>query len=286
MKKSLLSLFAVCSTFRAFAASPTIYDNTDNYLIQYNDTTLESGDQVQFSGVNRVIDYFAFEYFAKLTATKSGNEKGRVRFYLNDGPIGDNPSATPGTLLYDSGTFDISSGVQWIEISDLNVFVPSNSLTWTVEFSGLSATENAGVLFYDPPTVGSSGDFLWQKETNVWTAIAHDDLTNNLAALFTALPAVEIQSLQIRTNTATLIVAATAGKYYSLEYKTNAAQIGWIALNTPSVRATANQVTLTDTTLGGAKQRVYRVIERDTATAAALSTPEKTVADRPRERAV
>jgi hypothetical protein len=242
MKKSLLSVFAVCSTLGAFAASQTIYDNTDNYLIQYNETTLESGDQVQFAGSNRVIDYFAFEYFAKLATTPSGNEKARVRFYLNDGVVGDNPSPTPGTLLYDSGTFSIASGVQTLEISDLNVFVPSNTMTWTVEFSGLSSSETAGVLFYDPPTVGSSGNFLWQKETNVWTAVAYEGLTNNLSGLFTALPAVQIESLQIQANTATLVVAATSGKYYSLEYKTNANQVGWMALNGPSVRATGDHV--------------------------------------------
>jgi hypothetical protein len=269
MKKSLLLLFAVCSIVGAFAASQTIYDNTDNYLIEYNETLLESGDQVQFAGSNRVIDYFAFEYFAKLTTTPSGNEKARVRFYLNDGAVGANPAPTPGTLLYDSGMATITSGVRTVEISDLNVFVPSNTLTWTVEFSGLDSTETAGVLFYDPPTVGSSGNFLWQKETNVWAAVAREGLTNNLSALFTAVAAVQIESLQLQANTATLVMAATSGKYYSLEYKTNANQVGWIALNGPSVRATSDHVTLKDSTLAGGKLRIYRVVERDTATATA-----------------
>ncbi len=283
MKKKLLSLFAVGSMAGAFAASEVIFDNTDNYLIQYNETILESGDEVQFAGNSRVIDYFAFEYFAKLTATPSGNEKGRVRFYLNDGAVGDNPSPTPGTLLYDSGTFNIASGVQSIEISDLNVFVPADSMTWTVEFTGLSATETAGVLLYDPPSVGKSGNYLWQKETNVWMAVAYDGLTNNLSALITAVPAIAIQSLEVKANTATLVVSATSGKYYSLEYKTNPDQAGWTALNVAATRATTNRVTLTDSTLAGGKVRIYRVVERDTATAAIL-IPEKSAADRPRKR--
>jgi hypothetical protein len=201
-----------------------------------------------------------------------------VRFYLNDGAVGDNPSPIPGTLLYDSGLFSISAGVQSLEISDLKVFVPSDTMTLTVEFSGLSSSETAGVLFYDPPGVGKSGNYLWQKETNVWTAVAYDGLTNNLSALFTAAPAIEIESLQFKTNAATLVVSATTGKYYSLEYKTNADQTGWVTLSGPATRATTNRVTLTDNTPAGAKLRIYRVVERDTATDA-NSIPEKAAAD-------
>ena len=267
MKKSVFFLLAFSAVFTIWAEEETIYDNTDNDQMQYNDTRLESGDQVQFAGSNRVIDDFQFEYYASLTATPSGNEKARVRFYLNDGPVGDNPSATPGTLLYESGLFTIQAGSKTIEITNLSVYVPANAMTWTVEFSGLTPAESAGVLFYDPPAIGSSGDFLWQKETNVWTAVAYDGVTNNLSAIFTAVPAVQIQSLHVQANTATLVVSATQGKYYSLEFKSSADQTGWQAVNIPSVHATGNEVTLTDPTLAGAKLRIYRVVERDTATA-------------------
>src|SRR5215471_257900 len=112
MKNSLLGLLAICSLLGSSAAEQTVYDNTDNYQAQDNETLLESGDQVRFAEGNRVISSFAFEYFSRLTATPSGNEKARVRFYLNDGSVGDNPSATPGTVLYDSGTFTIGAGIQ------------------------------------------------------------------------------------------------------------------------------------------------------------------------------
>src|SRR5262245_39272136 len=122
MKNSVLLLLAFCSVFTISAAQETIYDNTDNYETQYNPTLLESGDQVQFAGSNRVINDFQFEYYASLTATPSGNEKGRVRFYLNDGPVGDNPSAPPGTLIYESALFTIHAGVASLEITNLNVY--------------------------------------------------------------------------------------------------------------------------------------------------------------------
>jgi hypothetical protein len=273
MKNCLLALLGFCSVVTASAASQIIYDNTSNYLANYNDTTLENGDQVKFSGASRVIDYFSFEYFTVLSDKPSGNETARVRFYLNDATLGGTPFATPGTLLYDSGPFSIAAGYRTVEVSDLNVYVPSDSITWTVQFSGLTAAEHAGLLFYDPPTVGSSEDFFWQKEAIGWTALAYESggspsekLTNNFNARFTALEAFEIRSLEVSSNTATLRVSATAGKYYSLEHKSNADQTNWMPAKISSVRATGNEVILTDSTLNGALFRIYRVVERDTAT--------------------
>jgi hypothetical protein len=266
MKKWLMSLFGLCFVLGRAAGSEIIYDNSSNYLADFNDTRLESGDEVRFAGTGRLIDHFSFEYFASLSPTPSGNETARVRFYLNDGPAPDAAGASPGTLLYDSDVFTISAGYQSVSISGLDISVPANTITWTVQFSGLSTNERAGLLFYDPPRVGSSDNFFWLKEATGWTAEADNSVTNNnFAARFTALPEVRISSLQISTNNATLVVDSTAGKSYSLEYKTDADQTGWQSLNAPSVLATTNQVTLTYSTVADNNFRIYRVVQRDTA---------------------
>lgn len=270
MKTSLLALVGVFLLAGRTLASETIYENSANYLAQYADTTLETGDQVQFAGTGRLIDFFSFEYFAVLGQVPSGNETARVRFYLNDGATGANPGPSPSSLLYDSGPFTITAGYRTVDVSDIAVFVPTNSITWTVQFAGLSANEHAGLLFYDPPQTGSSDNYIWQKDTNGWAAVAYDGVTNNFAARFTALPEVRIASLQVRANAATLVVTAASGKYYHLEYKNDADQTGWTAVNLPAVLATTNTVTLVDSTLAGARFRVYRVVQTDTAVAAAV----------------
>jgi hypothetical protein len=169
---------------------------------------------------------------------------------------------TPGTLLYDSGSFALSTNIQTVEISNLSVYVPSDTLTWTVQFSGLSDTEKAGALFYDPPAIGSSENFFWENQTNGWVMVARGDLTNNFSARFTAVPALQILSLNIVTNGIALDSTATAGNTYFLEYKTNVLQPDWFAVDGAFATATTNEVNFLDSTAAADPVRIYRVVEQ------------------------
>jgi hypothetical protein len=257
------SLLTVSST----EISQTIFDNSDNYEADYFNTQFEAGDQVQFAGTNRMISDFQFMYFAKLSNPPSGNEQARVRFYVNDGPATTNAVSTPGTLIYDSGSFVISTNIQTVEISDLSVVVPGDTLIWTVQFSGFNTNEHGGVLFYDPPAVGSSGDFLWERGTNGWTQVSVPGLINNLSARFVALPVpietVQIESMQLAGDSATVLASATPGKFYWLEYKDGLGSSGWTTLNVPPVQALGDQVTLVDPSASDVSFRIYRVTQRD-----------------------
>src|SRR5688500_19074757 len=95
--------------FAHAAPAEIIYDNSTTFEDSFNDSRLETGDEVNVAGTARFITGFAFEYFAEFTPT--GDETARVRFYEMNGTPGANPFATPGTLFYDSGTFGISSEI-------------------------------------------------------------------------------------------------------------------------------------------------------------------------------
>ena len=235
-----------------------IYDNTANFEQLFNDSTLENGDEIRLAGTARVVTEFSFEYYGEFAI--SGDETARVRFYEMNGAPGDNAFATPGTLLYESASFNIASGYKTVTISDLALYVPGNAFTWTVDFDGTSAQESVGLLYYDPPTIGSSDPYFWEKENGVWSAVATDDAGNNFAARVTAVEALQITQVRNVGNGAAVSVSgATAGRTYTLEYKTTVTQVGW--QTGPSAVAGGTQLTLTDTTAAGATFRLYRVRE-------------------------
>jgi len=178
----------------ATASAEIIYDNTSDYLGQRTDEgNAEIGDTVTFAGSDRRLTDFQFEYF--LSATPSGNETAQVFLRAMDGPVIDG-IASPGTILYSSRVFSIESGLRSVSIDGLSVILPSN-LTWSVKFDGLENAESAGLLFYNPPSVGSSptfdpGDgakhYTVRNDPGGWVLLDTPGVTDNLAARFTAVP--------------------------------------------------------------------------------------------------
>jgi hypothetical protein len=176
-----------------------IYDNSSDYTGQITpEQNAEIGDSVTFAGTARTVTDFKFEYSLSTVAATAGNELGQVFFYANDGGNG-----LPGTLLYTSPVFGLvvptaSRPYETAEISGISVDVP-DSITWTVKFSGIDSGEQAGLLFYTTPTVGSSPTItqgpvvtdytvLHNTSTLGWDAIDHPGVTDNLGAQFTAVP--------------------------------------------------------------------------------------------------
>ena len=154
---------------------------------------MEFGDQITFAGSNRLLDGFEFRYFINWEDVIDGDETARIRFYANDALSG-----SPGTLLYDSGTIDITPSLQAnsLALSDLSISVP-DTITWTVLFGGIGGDDSnangGGLMFFDPPTVGSSDStFFWAKETTGFTQVTVLGGTpNNFNARFTANPVPE-----------------------------------------------------------------------------------------------
>jgi hypothetical protein len=152
----------------------TIFDNSANDLVtRFNPGTFEVGDEIALAGTERYLTTFSFEYWGanSLTpATFAGTITADVRFYMNDGaPF--NGYATPGTKFYDSGPFSLAaptdrSTFTFSEGADLPVgglFIPTDDMTWSVEFTGMGLTDTVGVDIYSPPVVGSDWPDYWQN---------------------------------------------------------------------------------------------------------------------------
>lgn len=155
-----------------------VYDNVSHPLVDTNSVQLAHfynrpyGDEIYLNGSDRLVTDFIFEYFGDFTANAS--QFGRVRFYENDGPLADPISRAhlPQSVIFDSGLFTLTSGYNTKWLADLSVSVP-DSFTWTVEFTGvgLTAGNRAGLLFYNPPAVGSSPRDFWELIDGNWTLL-------------------------------------------------------------------------------------------------------------------
>jgi len=148
----------------AASSGEVVFDNTGSTTGAFFATTKEFGDQVELGLSNRLIDSLSFEYFGDFTA--DGDETAIARIYANDG---DSTGAVnePGTLLYESDSFSIAPGFNSVVISGL-LLEGTDSITWTVDFSGVGDVEGnrAGLIFYNPPSVGSSDDDFWVNNSN------------------------------------------------------------------------------------------------------------------------
>jgi len=179
------------------AGDTTIYDNSGNDLVtRLNPGLKEIGDEVVFAGTDRFLKQFDFEYYGLNSANNflfSGNVQARVRFYLNDGPTF-NGYATPGTSFFDSGWiggFGPTSRNTLVFASVLGdfpsggLYLPANSITWSVQFQGLGATDEVGVDIYNPLVVGQNYNDYWEKNGANWSLLT-GGVPMNFAARFVA----------------------------------------------------------------------------------------------------
>ncbi|MGV3774722.1 MAG: PEP-CTERM sorting domain-containing protein [Verrucomicrobiales bacterium] len=186
---------ALCGS-TAHAATPAkelVYDNTTTYLERFGTEVTEYGDELNLAGSSRVVTDFVFRYFGDFTQT--GDEFARIRFYKNDVPLSQNQIA-PGTLLWTSTLFGLNPGNNTRVLSVPNIEVPGN-FTFTIQFQGMSqqAGDRAGLLMYDPPTVGTSFNDFWRKrEDGEWRLVRYD-VRNNFAARVLAVPEPAVLSL-------------------------------------------------------------------------------------------
>ncbi len=196
------------------ASADTIYSNSTNDLaFRFAPGNIEVGDEVNFGGGARYLTNFSFQFFGTNTFSAgnnpfAGSPLARVRFYLNDGPVF-NTYPTPGTVLFDSGTFGVPTSDPVLGRSTFvfeagllldfpvgGLFIPANTITWSVQFSGpIGFFDQVGLDIFDPPTVGSSlNDYWennggWQLKTNV--------VNMNFASVFQATPEPSFMALSL-----------------------------------------------------------------------------------------
>jgi hypothetical protein len=256
MKRSLLPLLVA---FSLHPRAEVVYENSSNFEGLFNNSQLESGDQVRLAGSARFLTGFALEYFASFAPT--GDETARVRFYYNDG-AGQEGLAEPGTLFYDSGAFSIVSGYRTVRGDQLDIFLEADVFTFTVEFAGLAASETAGLLYYNPPRVGSSEPSFWQKDGTEWQAVTVSGTSNNFAAQFIAEELLKILGIARATPGMAVTAVVRPGRSYGLEYKTALGSNAWTPYGGADLAAATNRVTFLDTAAGADSARFYRVVDR------------------------
>src|SRR5205823_14353424 len=151
---------------------------------------VEFGDEVFLAGSDRTITDFRFETF--LSSNANGNETGQLILRLNDGAALSPGRNAPGTELYRSASFPLTTGRGTIVASGLSVALPGgvDHLTWSVSINGVDAGEQAGLMLYNPPTVGTSFDDFWQNNAGTWNTFLVDGGASpaNFAARMTAVP--------------------------------------------------------------------------------------------------
>lgn len=191
------AIAALTSAVQTVHAQQLVYANTNAFTAHFATGSLEVGNEITLAGSGRQLTSFAFEYYLP---TASGSETAQVRFYKNDSA----PFAgynSPGTILYDSGVFNIgsfgsqSSATLNFTLADLTTGVPvpltgavPDSFTWTIQFGGLGAGEDIGVDLYHPISVGSAPSDMWQNNAGSWQLAVNSTYALTIGAEMTATP--------------------------------------------------------------------------------------------------
>ena len=215
--KALLLAIALVG-FGVSRADDVIYDNTSHYLGTYASVVTEYGEEIVLGGTSRTLTQFAFEYFGDFRS--QGDELMKIRLYANDGQQIGPDYITPGTLLFESANIPVRQDFNSFGFSNMNVplidknNLPISHLTFTVQFFGLTMVTTgtkdvAGLLFYDPPSVGTSFNDIWVKQTSgVWAPSRIPGVTkNNFGARLSAVP--EPGSVVLISLGATALVAVS-----------------------------------------------------------------------------
>jgi hypothetical protein len=193
IKAQLLKYIAVVAAASSFCTTgfgALVYDNTTSLLGSFYSpagvSDRQFGDQVFLAGTDRRVTDFSFNYF--LSTNASGNELSKLSLFANDGTNG-----SPGTLLFESGTFGLTPGGGVITVQGFSASITNNTFTWAVTITGVDVDfgEDAGLLLANPPSVGSSLDDFWLRGSDGnWSTLLIDGgaTPGNFAARITAVP--------------------------------------------------------------------------------------------------
>ncbi len=195
------------------AVESLVYDNSRNDLVyRFNPGSLEVGNEIILADAARQASEFSFEFWGYNTGGSAfqGNAQARVRFYRNDGPLSSSGYPSPGTVIYDSGSFPISAtpagrATLIFDEFQIDAVVPLRTplpdwFTWTVQFSGLGANDFAGVDLYAPPVVGNTYTDYWENDTSYWTQKTNAVPMEFAARLYTVNDGVNLTVLSTVTN--------------------------------------------------------------------------------------
>jgi hypothetical protein len=194
----MVAIAGALTVLSVSALAEIVYDNTasQNYLGQDITSATEFGDQINLSSAtaSRLLTNFRFDYY--LAPTASGNESLTFKLYANDGVNG-----APQTELTAGKTWSVSLAPGYNNVSfgfdqtgPFSVNLPE-TFTWSVLFAGVDGQEHAGLLMFDPPTIGSSFNDFWERQPDgSWKTMQVLGAAVNFSAQISAVP--ELGTLQ------------------------------------------------------------------------------------------
>src|SRR4051812_36523714 len=207
MIRVVLTFLAIQVITSVLSASEIIYDNTSSFLGTYATERTEYGDQLDLAGTARVLTEIDFSYYAHIVP--DGTQVMKVRLYSNEMTY-DFFRNQPSMILYESDFIPIQlgqNGYNSVAITNLQVELPRNTVTFTIEFQGIKSNEVAGLLLYSPPTIGFSFNEFWARRgIGDWAPIRFSltdlSLKANAAVRLIALPGPVPDQQQTNSDTA------------------------------------------------------------------------------------
>ena len=174
IKQPLAAAVLLGGLVAGYTRAEVVYDNTSGNKGSMYVSQTEYGDEINLApGLARKAVDFQFTYFSNYDLASGAV----IRLYKNNGPtvLG---ASSPGDLLYQSSVFDIKKSdtsdpnnvlatTTTINLAGTGLVFP-DTLTWTVEFSGIGGGNEASALVYDAPTVGTSYSDFWQRNSSGW----------------------------------------------------------------------------------------------------------------------
>lgn len=157
---------------------------------------------------------FSFEIYSP-SAVFSGSVQMEVFMYLNNGALF-NGYASPGTSLWDSGQFSLSTPQQSVgqnaalltfDLSSTPVTVP-NDFTLGVVVTGLSGGDTVGMEMFEPATIGNNyGDYWWDVGGS-W-GLYTNSIPQDFGAQFQGTPTPEPSTLCLGAVGAAFLMGST-----------------------------------------------------------------------------
>ncbi len=199
---SLLPGLAFAAVLPFAASAEIVYDNSQNDLTNRFQVggVYEVGDEINLGGTLRLLDTFDFEYYyTNQTSGTPGSPTFEVTLYYNDGPTNSSGEATPGNVIWGSGTvpgvisaFTARDTIEGTQADFGSSIILPETFTWTVKFGNLNSGDEIGLDIYSPPLVGSSSRDYWIDMGSGWelreATVDPENNPYNFAARFYAVP--------------------------------------------------------------------------------------------------
>lgn len=172
-------------------AQQVVYDNTTTSLNEnfpllpaWEVESAEAGDEIWLGGTARAVTELKLIFNYRGTAPGTLDALVRFREYDED-------FRGPGAIFYESPLTQVqtTAGLHDLTFSIPGVVVPDHFI-WTIQvFNRQGSDGELGMAYFNPPTVGSSEDWLWQRGGSEWTAYSWgSEPYANFGARLTAVP--------------------------------------------------------------------------------------------------